>query len=82
MIAAPPLNARASPKTQRRTKHKHKQKRKQDRDTYLDALNTFYRVGLKEGRERYGPRFCNNPFLTAAHNSHKVGGCMHACVDK
>lgn len=43
-----------------------------DRDAYLDALNTFYRVGLEEGRDRFGPRFCNNPFLTAAHNSHKV----------
>jgi hypothetical protein len=50
-----------------------------DRNAYLDALNTFYRVGLEEGRERYGPRFCNNPFLTAAHNSHKVRATLVAC---
>lgn len=51
---------------------RHQRTPMQDRDTYLDALNTFYRVGLDEGRGRYGPHFCNNPFLTAAHNSHKV----------
>lgn len=54
----------------------------QDRNAYLDALNVLYRVGLDEGRERYGPRFCNNPFLTAAHNSHKVreGGCCEGVL--
>lgn len=48
----------------------------QDREAYLDALNTFYRIPLAEGRERFGPRFCNNPYLTAAHNTHKVYGWM------
>ena len=46
-----------------------------DRTKYLDTLNTFYRVDLEEGREKYGPDFANNHYVTACHNSKKW--CMH-----
>jgi len=48
---------------------------REDRQTYLESLNTFYRVPLAEGRARFGPRFANNPLLTSAHNSQTW--CLH-----
>ena len=46
-----------------------------DRHAYLASLDTFYRTSLGDGRRRFGPRFANNAFLTAAHNTHKW--CLH-----
>lgn len=41
----------------------------------MRALNTFYRVPLEEGQAVYGPRFVNNHYQIACHNS--KGFCLN-----
>mmetsp|Transcript_13049 Transcript_13049/g.16736 ORF Transcript_13049/g.16736 Transcript_13049/m.16736 type:complete len:694 (+) Transcript_13049:149-2230(+) len=39
----------------------------EDRETFLNALHTFYTIPLEEGRSKYGERFINSKKLTLKH---------------
>lgn len=46
-----------------------------DRNRYLNALATFFRTPLTDGKRRFGPDFVNAAWLTACHNSKTW--CLH-----
>lgn len=46
-----------------------------EREEYMDALETVYRVSTKEGQAKYGEGYIGVEHITAYHNS-KVSGCV------
>eukprot|EP00752_Nemacystus_decipiens_P007682 g6866.t2 len=48
----------------------------EDREVYFSTMAEFYRVSIREGKEKYGTAFGNSDLMAAYHNSRNY--CFHS----